>query len=70
MNPIIKPNNKSKHILMRIWLLNGLTQEIKMVGINDPRIAVWQEACGQGLVAAYEIVEVTCSNRVIATTRN
>jgi hypothetical protein len=70
MNPIIKPNNKSKHILMRIWLLNGLTQEIKMVGINDPRIDVWQNAHAQDLIADWEIVEVTCSNRVIATTRN
>ena len=65
MNPIIKTNNKSKHILMRIWLLNGLTQEIKMVGINDPRIAVWQEACGQGLIAAYKIVEMTCTSKTI-----
>lgn len=55
---------------MRIWLLNGMPVETKMVGINDPRIDIWTEAARLDLIADFELVEVTCSNRVIATTRN
>jgi hypothetical protein len=64
MNPIIK-TNKSKHILARIWLLNGLPVETKLIGINDPRIEVYKEACVQGLIASYEIVEMTCTSKTI-----